>query len=68
MSNDRIESIRIEATYGRLRAVASVAGTEVTLFAWYADEISITIGELIGLTVQQALELHRAKDVAYLRS
>jgi hypothetical protein len=38
------------------------------LFSYYADEISFSSAELLGLTVDQANELRHKKDVAYLQS
>lgn len=38
------------------------------LFFYYPDEISFSATELLGLTVEQANELHHKKDVAYLQS
>ena len=43
-------------------------GSEVKLFAFYADEISFSEAELVGLTVAEARILRHKKDVAYLRS
>lgn len=42
--------------------------TEEELFEFYPDELSFTEAEFIGLTVDEAYELRRRKDVAYLRS
>lgn len=42
-------------------------GAEVRLFSYFADEISFTAGELVGLTADQAREVRHKKDVAYLR-
>lgn len=41
---------------------------EELLFEYYPDEISFTEMEFIGLTIPQAHELKRQKDVAYLQS
>lgn len=43
-------------------------GGELMLFTYYPDEISFHASEFVGLTVSQANELKRNKDVAYLRS
>lgn len=40
---------------------------EMQLFSYFNDEISFTARELLGLTVDQALELRHARDVAYLQ-
>lgn len=38
------------------------------LFSYYPDELSFTESEFIGLTVDEAHDLRRQKDIAYLRS
>lgn len=43
-------------------------GKEEYLFEYYPDEISFTESDFIGLTIQEAFELKRKKDVAYLQS
>ncbi|MFH1404985.1 MAG: hypothetical protein ABIH21_02710 [Patescibacteria group bacterium] len=43
-------------------------GTTEKLFEYYPDEIGFSPSEFIGLTLDQALDLHRKRDVAYLRS
>lgn len=43
-------------------------GNTVTAFNFYTDELSFTESELIGLTEQQARDLYRERDIAYLRS
>lgn len=43
-------------------------GNWVDLFSYYEDELYFEDHELIGLTAQQAKELHRTKDTNYLRS
>lgn len=43
-------------------------GTTKVLFDFYHDEIRFTESELIGLTEEQARDLKRQKDTAYLRS
>lgn len=37
------------------------------LFEFYPDEIMFDEGELVGLTEEEARQLKRQKDVAYLR-
>ena len=39
-----------------------------TVFRYYPDELSFNRREFIGLTKDEALELYRHKDIAYLRS
>ncbi len=43
-------------------------GEEKLLFSYYPDEISFHPSEFVGLTEQQARDLRRKKDLAYLRS
>lgn len=43
-------------------------GSSGELFSFYPDEIDFTEAELIGLTMREAKELKRRKDVAYLQS
>jgi hypothetical protein len=43
-------------------------GQELELFQFYPDEVTFTVEEFVGLTVQEARNLHRRKDTAYLRS
>ena len=42
-------------------------GSTKELFFFYPDEISFTPEEFTGLTVSEARDLKRVKDVAYLR-
>jgi len=41
---------------------------QVVLFTYYSDELTFTSDELVGLSVDGARELHRVRDVAYLKS
>ena len=44
-------------------------GDEGTLlFTYYPDEINFTTDELIGLTIDEAFELKKQKDIRYLQS
>ena len=43
-------------------------GDEETLFSFYPDEIDFCSAEFIGLTREQAGELHHNRDVTYLKS
>ena len=42
--------------------------SEKSLFWFYPDEINFTTDEFIGLTEDQAHDLRRKKDLAFLRS
>lgn len=48
--------------------VTTADGNEQLLFEYYPDEISFTTSEFVGLSVTDARDLKRRKDVAYLRS
>jgi hypothetical protein len=52
----------------KVRVRLSGAEDFVQLLAYYVDEIQFKPEELIGLTVEQAQELHRQKDLAWLQS
>jgi hypothetical protein len=39
-----------------------------TLFSYFPDEISFRPSEFIGLTREQAMNLRKQKDIAYLQS
>ena len=41
---------------------------EKELFWYYPDELSFTPNEFIGLTIEQAKDLKRQKDLKYLQS
>jgi hypothetical protein len=43
-------------------------GTHQRVFYFYDDELSFRSSELLGLTLDEACELKRKKDVAYLQS
>ena len=43
-------------------------GSTRKLFSFYIDELSFADSDLIGLTEDEAHELFRSRDVAYLRS
>lgn len=65
----KITAVTSEDQHGRSAAVATLAdGTTELLFTYYADELSFTEAELVGLTVAQARSLRHRRDVAYLQS
>jgi hypothetical protein len=41
---------------------------EKSQFAWFHDELTYAESEFIGLTQSELWDLHRRKDMAYLRS
>lgn len=43
-------------------------GVVMELFEFYSDELHFTRDEFIGLTADEARQLHFTRDVAYLRS
>jgi hypothetical protein len=73
MTMDKIAAVRITppAQFGDMASIhVKLAGSndEFLLFTYFADEISFSAAELLGLTVEQANELRHRKDVAYLQS
>ena len=48
--------------------VTTEDGEEQKLFEYYPDEISFTPEEFIGLTLDEARDLKRQKDLKYLQS
>jgi hypothetical protein len=48
--------------------VTTEDGHEQLLFEFYPDEISFRAQEFVGLTMNEARDLKRQKDVEYLRS
>jgi len=45
-----------------------VNGNTEDIITYFPDEISFTPGEFTGLTRDQAMELYRKRDIAYLQS
>ena len=43
-------------------------GSTKNLFAFYPDEVSFQVSELVGLTEEEAHSLFQQKDRTYLRS
>lgn len=43
-------------------------GTKLKLFEFYPDEIDFQETEFIGLTIEQAHELRREKEIQYIQS
>jgi hypothetical protein len=65
----RIESVSSDTWMGYRTLTAQLSdGTSKKLFGHYVDEIWIAEGQLVGLTVAEACDLRRNKDIAYLRS
>ena len=55
-------------TFGPTEIEAEVGGKWEKLFSFYADEITFSRLDLIGLTVDGALAMRHRRDVAYLQS
>jgi hypothetical protein len=73
MDNRKIVAVEITqpAKFGDMAHIhVKIEGdsAKFLLFSYFADEISFSSAELLGLTVEQANELHHRKDVAYLQS
>jgi hypothetical protein len=66
------EATIVEASSGLgLRYAVEVVfddGEHQRLFSYFPGEIQFTEDELIGLTADEATELHFRRDLAYLRS
>lgn len=43
-------------------------GSRAALFSFYSDELRFTEGEFVGLTADEARDLHHRRDVDWLRS
>ncbi len=43
-------------------------GSAACVVGYYSDELHFTADEFIGLTREQAQDLHRKRDIAYLQS
>lgn len=55
--------------FGQRELVVELEGGGVeTLFSWFVDELYFTEEEFVGLTVAEAYEVHRKRDVAFLQS
>ncbi len=65
----RIEAIDRTIQYGSCTLVGFFSdNAERALFSFYIDELSFADSELVGLTEDQAHQLRRDRDLAYLRS
>ena len=64
-----VRASEILGANGTVRVLASFEdGVMFPAFDYYDDEISFSENELVGLTLEQALELKFKKDIDYLRS
>jgi hypothetical protein len=54
----------------RAKVLVRLSGADdfIQLLSYYDDEISFTAEELVGLTVDEARQLHFEKDKAWLQS
>jgi len=53
---------------GDVKVVARMSDdSEVELFSYYSNELSFSMGELVGLTKEQAIDLKCRRDGEYLR-
>ncbi|MBW2190123.1 MAG: hypothetical protein JRG93_11145 [Deltaproteobacteria bacterium] len=65
----RIKAIHFKPNHGQFEVWATLNnGKGQYLFRYYADELSFTEDEFIGLTYEEAENLRTKKDLAYLRS
>ena len=56
-------------SYGNATCIARLEdGTEKIVFYYYNDELFFSASQFIGKTVEEANEIRRKADIAYLRS
>ena len=63
-----IEQARIETTVSQSHVWATIGEVERVVFSYYPDELSFTASEFVGVTIEQARELHMERDIAWLQS
>lgn len=64
-----IESVRFLPDGLKIRILAKLDdGASTSLFSYYPDELSFTERELVGLSVDHALDLFHRKDMEFLQS
>ncbi len=63
-----ITAARIEKISHPWVMIGTINGLEERLFSYFSDELRFTPEEVVGLTEDQAADLHRQRDIAYLRS
>ena len=69
MTNKIIIDIQFNKAMGRTSVCCDYEdNTFDKLFSFYDDELSFSKQELLGLTGNQAMQLHHDRDVAYLQS
>lgn len=55
--------------YGRDKVITTLEdGSEEIAFSYFADELSFTLDQFVGKTLDEARQIHHQADVAYLRS
>lgn len=65
----RITAVDFEDRHGQVTVSATTDdGASKPIFSYFSDELSFSAVELVGKTVEQAMELRHNRDVAYLRS
>ena len=56
-------------SYGNATCIARLEdGSEIVVFYYYNDELYFNENQFIGKTVEEANEIRRRADIAYLRS
>lgn len=75
MESSKIRAVRIipsdpsnHAYMAKVMVVYDGSETEDRLFEYFDDELTFKSDEFVGLTEQEARDLYRRKDIAYLQS
>ena len=70
MENEKITAVEFKrADWKPTEVIATFTNGETKkIFDYFDDEIDISAEELIGKTLEEAYEIKRQKDLAYLRS
>ena len=53
---------------GSARALLTLSDTKVYAFEWFHDEITYKRRDFIGKTMAEVREMHRKRDLEYLRA
>jgi hypothetical protein len=64
----RFDDLPVGSMASRRAVVCRSDGTETEALRWYADEVLVCEGDLIGRTREQIRSLHFARDRDWLQS
>ena len=65
---EKITAVEFIRKHWEPTTIMATMEDEVRAFDYFDDEIDISADELIGKTLEEAYEIKRQKDLAYLRS